>query len=165
MFWNRNSLVRKSKSNRIPPSHYVSWRKPVSLQILTDFCQITRCWQVTASLHKNVDMLEAKVGLSTDLSCAVNCNQLHGTIDQLRCTVCTKICACDGFEEGYNVLCPHRTIYSENRIKAGKRRAPTGILLPNIIRIGQEHTFGDRIAELPIWTRRHLIYSSYLAQA
>lgn len=102
---------------------------------------------------QNIDMLEEKVGLATDLDQdRVDCVQLHGSLRQLRCTYCSETYHWNGFEtqieQGYGPLCPACTVFSNDRIATGKRQAPIGMLLPDFTRTGQEHIYAERIAEL-----------------
>lgn len=98
-------------------------------------------------------MLEEKAGLSTDLEHDdVDCVQLHGSLDKLRCNYCSRTSSWSGYEAqiqaGDSIPCPYCAAISDSRKAAGKRGTSIGILVPDIVRTGQNHIFGDRIAEL-----------------
>ncbi|KAG8157822.1 hypothetical protein KVR01_012484 [Diaporthe batatas] len=103
---------------------------------------------------QNIDMLEAKAGLSTDLNRPeVECVQLHGSFRLLRCSFCSETFPLEAHEVEFSteadLPCPRCMEYSAAREAAGRRRVSVGILLPDIVRIGQQqHPSGEGIAEI-----------------
>jgi NAD-dependent histone deacetylase SIR2 len=102
---------------------------------------------------QNIDMLENKAGLSTDLSTpGVQCVQLHGSLRLLRCSYCSSTFPTEAYK--FELLaeddlpCPQCVAYSAAREAAGRRRVSVGILLPDIVRIGQQHPSGEDIGEI-----------------
>ncbi|KAI7783501.1 NAD-dependent histone deacetylase HST3 [Diaporthe eres] len=103
---------------------------------------------------QNIDMLENKAGLETDLDAAiVDCVQLHGSLELLRCSICSSTAPTENYvariSAGEDLHCPHCTHRSSRREEAGKRRLRVGLLLPDFIRIGQQdHPHGEVIGKL-----------------
>lgn len=54
----------------------------------------------------------------------------------------------DDFSKVHDLPCPQCTAYSVAREAAGRRRVSVGILLPDIVRIGQQHPNGEAIARI-----------------
>lgn len=105
---------------------------------------------------QNIDMLETKTGLSTDLNeeYDLSCIQLHGSLSFLRCTYCSRTFPMEEHEDDFSKVkdlpCPRCMAYSAARDAAGRRRVSVGILLPDIVRTGQEHPEGESIRRI-IW--------------
>jgi NAD-dependent histone deacetylase SIR2 len=103
---------------------------------------------------QNIDMLEAKAGLTIDLNRPeVECVQLHGSLHLLRCSNCSEIFPFEAhvleFAAEADLPCPRCVAYSAARETAGRRRVAVGILLPDIVRIGQQqHASGEDIADI-----------------
>lgn len=121
---------------------------------------------------QNIDCLEERLGLCSDLSvgpgsktrfhakvqrerlqCADDSNvhsgvqivQLHGSLSQLRCGLCLKLCS---WEEGERAAtigsgqapdCPSCTEYNAKRTGRGRRGLAVGRLRPDIVLYGEEH--------------------------
>lgn len=115
---------------------------------LRDGGRLLRCYT------QNVDMLETRAGLVTDLdSSRVDCIQLHGSLELLCCSICSRTSPTENHLSeilaGEDASCPHCTQRSEKRQMAGKRCLPIGWLRPNIVLIGQQgQPSGEEIGEL-----------------
>ncbi|KAH8768389.1 DHS-like NAD/FAD-binding domain-containing protein [Diaporthe sp. PMI_573] len=103
---------------------------------------------------QNIDMLEAKAGLSTDLNRpGVECVLLHGSLRLLRCSHCSLTFPLGAYEAELSaeddLPCSECVAYSAAREAKGRRRVSVGILLPDVVRIGQQfHTSGEVIAKI-----------------
>ena len=75
----------------------------------------------------------------------VECVFLHGSLDQLRCFVCHKVCAWDDQDReaatlsGQQPQCPHCLGATVAREERGKRSLGVGKLRPDIVLYGEEH--------------------------
>ncbi|KAK4442003.1 NAD-dependent histone deacetylase HST3 [Podospora aff. communis PSN243] len=79
---------------------------------------------------QNVDLLDARVGLSTDLGdSSMQCVPLHGTVHSLRCPACCQT-------------------YGWGRVGATRRASTIGCLRPNMVYLGEDHWQGEEIADL-----------------
>ncbi|KAH8783264.1 DHS-like NAD/FAD-binding domain-containing protein, partial [Diaporthe sp. PMI_573] len=110
---------------------------------LSDSGKLLRCY------NQNIDMLEAKAGLSTDLDRL----ELHGSLHLLRCSHCSETFPLEGYKLEFsaeaNLRCPRCVAYSTARETAGRRHIVVGILLPDIVRIGQQqHASGEAITDI-----------------
>ena len=131
---------------------------------------------------QNIDGLEAKEGLSTDLSLGtgskarfsqkvfreprpdsveldssffggVECVQLHGSLDQLRCGLCTKLSSWDEERESTTLSgqapdCPACEDYNARRTGRGRRGLAVGRLRPDIVLYGEEHPKANLVGPL-----------------
>lgn len=123
---------------------------------------------------QNIDCLEEKVGLTTDLTLGpgnrarfqtknqrvalpenpprhsnhfrgVEAVLLHGSLDALRCGVCTRRCdwdednRTDMTSKGTAPDCPYCTANNSKRNQVGRRVLTVGRLRPDIVLYGEEH--------------------------
>ncbi len=111
--------------------------------------QLIRCYT------QNIDGLEAREGLSTELTeetvtavegsderCMVV--QLHGDVGSVRCTICPYESKWSkqglaAAREGQVVECPQCAQASQDRVRRGKRPSKAGVLRPGILLYGEEH--------------------------
>jgi NAD-dependent SIR2 family protein deacetylase len=126
-------------------------------------CQPTETHEFIKTLHdqrkllrcytQNVDLLDSRVGLSTDLrESTVQCIPLHGTVHSLRCPACCQTYGWDGvFKEaivaGEEPLCPGCAALRP-RVGATRRASTMGRLRPNMVYLGEDHWQGEEIADL-----------------
>lgn len=139
--------------------------------------------RLVRNYSQNIDGLEARLGLCTDLSrgkgnrarftkrvvgkprplvpalpgsesdggCEVV--QLHGDLNDLRCTLCLKLCEWAHEEEhellgGQAPLCTLCVTNDDNRRGRGKRGTAVGTLRPNIILYGEEHPLEHALSQI-----------------
>ncbi len=95
---------------------------------------------------QNIDCVQAKAGLSTNIQqkCdgesrtkAADCIQLHGSLQYLRCQLCSGLTNWDGLDnitaEGECPPCPVCSALSKNRVDNSKRSSNKGALLPFVV--------------------------------
>lgn len=124
---------------------------------------------------QNIDCLEERESLTTNLSLGtgsrgrkgkrredslpiepqqgVNTVLLHGSLNELRCNVCSKLSQWDetfhmSTSAGLAPQCPSCLEHSEAREKRGRRAVAVGQLRPNIVLYGEEHPNAQQIAPL-----------------
>ncbi|KAK6343580.1 hypothetical protein TWF730_011170 [Orbilia blumenaviensis] len=133
------------------------------IKTLSETGRLLRCYT------QNIDGLEALDGLCMDISrgagkrgkgkekigretgCEVV--QLHGDLEMLRCTQCTKLHDYD--EERVETLlggeapeCPDCSRKADDRLAAGKRSINVGTLRPNIVLYDELHPQGEAIGQI-----------------
>nr|CAG8524713.1 8230_t:CDS:2 [Entrophospora candida] len=100
---------------------------------------------------QNIDNLEEVAGLATDSivikpsNCTTKAIQLHGTMKFLKCSACSEVYEfskshCERFKEGESPSCPRCEQSEQKRRSAGKRSHKIGILKPNIVLYGDNHS-------------------------
>ncbi|KXJ95142.1 DHS-like NAD/FAD-binding domain-containing protein, partial [Microdochium bolleyi] len=119
---------------------------------------------------QNIDEIEKKLGLSTDLNHekhqqksakpilsfdrGVECVFLHGSLSSLRCFLCGKVADWDedGREgctlSGEQPECPHCAGAAAARVEKGRRALGVGKLRPDIVLYGEEHPQSDLISPI-----------------
>jgi NAD-dependent histone deacetylase SIR2 len=104
---------------------------------------------------QNIDSLESRLALSTDLSNpkTVRVVQLHGDLDHVTCTHCKTLLPFDNthmsvFNSGTAPECPSCVSAVEIRTALGKRTMAIGTLRPNVVLYNEHHSQGHEIAEL-----------------
>lgn len=142
------------------------------IRTLADTGRLLRCYT------QNIDGLEARVGLTTDMKlgkgkrrtlggklagvvglpeseedkgCQVV--QLHGDLDVLRCTLCQQQVNYDNDKvntllEGSPPECPLCQEKDDIRTNAGKRSLQVGTLRPNIVLYGEENPQAEMIGKI-----------------
>ncbi|KAF8426927.1 DHS-like NAD/FAD-binding domain-containing protein, partial [Tirmania nivea] len=131
------------------------------IRTLAESGRLLRCYT------QNIDGLEGREGLATDLSLGAAVNrevvtapkrgcqvvQLHGELDTLRCMHCQGTCEYDddrvsALMDGRAPDCPSCVLKDRERREAGKRGTRVGGLRPNIVLYGEEHPQGDVIGKI-----------------
>ncbi|CAJ0904408.1 906_t:CDS:2, partial [Entrophospora sp. SA101] len=108
---------------------------------------------------QNIDNLEEVAGLATDSiiikpsNCTIKAIQLHGTMKFLKCSACSEMYEfskshCERFKEGESPSCPRCEQSEQKRRNAGKRSHKIGILKPNIVLYGDNHSQELRIGKV-----------------
>lgn len=114
---------------------------------------------------QNIDRLEEKVGLSTDINKGlgtkkmrkqdqVECVALHGTLDKLRCSLCGLRASWDtdarekSTLSGLSPTCPDCADTIAARVALGKRKTRPGYLRPDIVLYGEEHPRSELISTI-----------------
>ncbi|CAJ0913263.1 443_t:CDS:2, partial [Entrophospora sp. SA101] len=112
-----------------------------------------------ARRQEEIDNLEEVAGLATDSiiikpsNCTIKATQLHGTMKFLKCSACSEIYEfskshCERFKEGESPSCPRCEQSEQKRRNAGKRSHKIGILKPNIVLYGDNHSQELRIGKV-----------------
>lgn len=102
---------------------------------------------------QNIDCLEKRLDLYTNIEDKkTRVVQLHGTLDQVYCVVCTKSFEftaqhLEHFEEGEAPPCPSCKEYNDARIATGRRSVTVGRLRPDIVLYNENHIKGDIISK------------------
>ena len=104
---------------------------------------------------QNIDGLEAKAGLPSDLDAAQKDAKvvlLHGSLERVVCTLCESKHGFDrkflrAFKRGSAPECPNCLRTSMRRAADGKRLHSMGILRPGIVLYNEAHPNGDSVAE------------------
>lgn len=140
------------------------------IRTLADSGKLLRCYT------QNIDGLEERDGLITDLSCGrgkrkrpspvgamedtrtreeKGCQvvQLHGELRNLRCTQCRNLTSYDkesikSLSDGSPPPCPACELASTVRHAAGMRATGIGHLRPNVVLYGEEHPNADEVGRL-----------------
>ncbi|KAH6883586.1 DHS-like NAD/FAD-binding domain-containing protein [Thelonectria olida] len=114
---------------------------------------------------QNIDRLEEKVGLSTNISKGlgtenkrkqdqVECVALHGSLHELRCSLCGLQASWDTDSRenctlsGLAPPCPHCANTITARVALGKRRTRPGYLRPDVVLYGEEHPRSELISTI-----------------
>lgn len=107
---------------------------------------------------QNIDGLEKKLGLtvSTDFELSRGKRPtvvaLHGTMERLICTLCkTAIPYTDKTQvlllQGEAPACQKCTMFSADRVAAGRRAVKGGVMRPDIVLYSEPHPHGEQIAD------------------
>lgn len=150
------------------------------IRMMRDQRKLVRCYT------QNIDGLETWEGLSTDLSLGKGSRQrfmkksiarplmpmqprpggdldpgcevvqLHGELENLRCTLCQKTCSWDQrsapdkamLRAGTAPLCQSCLATNQDRQERGKRSTKIGTLRPNIVLYGEEHPSADVLGSI-----------------
>ncbi|KAI9484019.1 MAG: DHS-like NAD/FAD-binding domain-containing protein, partial [Benjaminiella poitrasii] len=109
------------------------------IQSLTEKGQLLRCYT------QNIDFLEENLNIPAI--------QLHGTMKQVRCTLCSATFDFSDdyekqFREGEAPTCPQCETFEAERARQGKRQLAMGTLRPAIVLYNEEHPNGDHIGQL-----------------
>lgn len=84
----------------------------------------------------------------------VECVFLHGSLEQLRCFLCGKVCSWDDNDREAETLygeqpdCPHCAGAAAERQERGKRALGVGKLRPDIVLYGEEHPSAHLISPI-----------------
>lgn len=118
------------------------------IKLLDERKKLLRCYT------QNIDGLESQLHMNVGLDTIARIIPLHGEMSQVRCVVCSKTEAWTNshsrsFESGCGLECHYCIDMQNDRIARGKRRTGRiGILRPDIILYGEEHSHGDSIAKI-----------------
>lgn len=116
------------------------------IRTLRDKRQLLRCYT------QNIDMLEAKAGLHTDIDPDADCVPLHGSLRHLRCQICRTAFDWDDhlalILSGDDLPCPQCRLSRQERINKQLRPTSIGHLVPDIALLGADHSNGEAIAEI-----------------
>ncbi|KAH8742499.1 DHS-like NAD/FAD-binding domain-containing protein, partial [Diaporthe sp. PMI_573] len=112
------------------------------LRLLREKGKLLRCYT------QNFDCLEDKVGLVTDMSNdKVECVQLHGRIDSLRCDKCNSLFPFERDDKNGG-SCPKCIEARKARVMKNKRPIKGGQLRLDIVLNGEGHPKAERIEDL-----------------
>ncbi|KAI0165317.1 DHS-like NAD/FAD-binding domain-containing protein [Hypoxylon sp. FL1284] len=114
--------------------------------------------QLLRNHTQNIDDLERKAGLCTDLErgVGVECVQLHGTLGCLRYAYCSMRVSWDEDDReavtmlGQAPVCPSCSRVSSARVERGKRALNPGFLRPDIVLYDEAHVRADEITDIKV---------------
>jgi NAD-dependent histone deacetylase SIR2 len=111
------------------------------IQLLENKGQLLRCYT------QNIDFLEDDLDIPYI--------QLHGTMKQVRCTLCSATFNFTddhekAFREGEAPTCPQCETLDAERTRLGKRQLAMGTLRPAIVLYNEEHPNGETIGQLQL---------------
>ena len=132
-----SELKKVTNKAHVTPTHQF-------IKHLHDSTRLLRCYT------QNIDGLESKVGLDTDLQLSskdVRVIQLHGDLKSVICTLChSKSDFTDDhlkiFDKGIAPICPCCESEANLRKAMGKRERTIGTLRPNIVLYNEHHAEG-----------------------
>lgn len=109
----------------------------------------------TVETPESSQMTDAPAKLKRDLpKSGVECVFLHGSLEQLRCFLCGKVCSWDDDDREAETLygeqpdCPHCAGAAAERQERGKRALGVGKLRPDIVLYGEEHPSAHLISPI-----------------
>ncbi|CAO3616548.1 unnamed protein product [Mucor fragilis] len=111
------------------------------IESMTNKGQLLRCYT------QNIDFLEENLNIPAI--------QLHGTMKQVRCTLCsTTYDFTDDYESQFRAgdapTCPQCEDMDAERTRLGKRQLAMGTLRPAIVLYNEEHPHGESIGQLQV---------------
>lgn len=111
------------------------------IKSLTSKGQLLRCYT------QNIDFLEDELDIPHI--------QLHGTMKQVRCTLCSATFDFSdehesSFRKGVAPACPQCESFDAERMRLGKRQLAMGTLRPAIVLYNEEHPNGETIGQLQV---------------
>ncbi|KAF1802927.1 DHS-like NAD/FAD-binding domain-containing protein [Mucor lusitanicus] len=111
------------------------------IQSMTNKGQLLRCYT------QNIDFLEENLNIPAI--------QLHGTMKQVRCTLCSATYDfTDDYESQFRAgdapACPQCEDMDAERTRLGKRQLAMGTLRPAIVLYNEEHPHGESIGQLQV---------------
>lgn len=100
----------------------------------------------TATISSSQDKAAVKKSSKPELpKSGVECVFLHGSLEQLRCFLCGRVCSWDDDQREHETMsgqqpeCPHCAGATAAREERGKRALGVGKLRPDIVLYGEEH--------------------------
>lgn len=118
------------------------------IELLAARGKLLRCYT------QNIDGIERQLALNVGIRADAQVIPLHGEMQKVRCVVCNKSdkwtsMHSDAFNQGTGFECPHCLQAQNERVARGKRRTGRlGIMRPDIVLYGEEHSRGDEIARI-----------------
>lgn len=111
------------------------------IQSLTNKGQLLRCYT------QNIDFLEDNLDIPYV--------QLHGTMKQVRCTLCSATFDFSdehesSFRKGVAPTCPQCETFDAERARLGKRQLAMGTLRPAIVLYNEDHPNSDTIGQVQL---------------